>query len=110
MSETRRFGQLIRLRPEAVAAYEQLHAEPWPAVLAAIRRARIQRYSIFRHDDVLFAYYEYAGDDYPGDMAAMAADPDIKAWWALTDAMQEPFPERAAGAWWLDLPEIFHTE
>ena len=27
----------------------------------------------------------------------MAADPETQRWWALTDAMQEPYPERAAG-------------
>ena len=110
MSQIRRFGQLIRVRPEAVAAYEKLHAEPWPAVLAAIRRARIRNYSIYRHNELLFGYYEYTGDDYAADMAAMAADPSVQAWWALTDAMQEPFPEREAGSWWLDLPEIFHAD
>ena len=97
MTGLRRFGQLIRVRPESVEAYERLHAEPWPAVLAAIRRANIRNYSIYRHDGLLFAYLEYVGNDYAGDMAAMAADPDVQAWWTLTDAMQEPFPERAAG-------------
>jgi L-rhamnose mutarotase len=110
MSAVRRFGQLICVRPESIEAYERLHAEPWPAVIAAIDRANIRNYSIYRHDGLLFAYYEYVGGDYPGDMAAMAANPEVKAWWALTDAMQEPFPERRAGSWWLDLPEIFHAE
>ncbi len=110
MAAVRRFGQLIRVRPESVEAYEQLHAQPWPAVAAAIRRANIRNYSIYRHDGLLFAYYEYAGEDYPRDMAAMAADPDVKAWWTLTDAMQEPFLERVEGAWWLDLAEIFHLD
>ncbi|HLY12721.1 MAG TPA: L-rhamnose mutarotase [Candidatus Limnocylindrales bacterium] len=110
MGLVRRFGQLIGVRPEAVESYERLHAAPWPAVTAAIRRANIRNYSIYRHDGLLFAYYEYVGDDEPADMAAMAADPEVRAWWALTDAMQEPLPERAAGSWWLDLPEIFHLD
>ena len=110
MTGLRRFGQLIRVRPESVEAYERLHAEPWPAVLAAIRRANIRNYSIYRHGGSLFGYYEYAGEDYEADMGAMAADPEIKAWWALTDALQEPFPERRVGSWWLDLPEIFHAD
>jgi L-rhamnose mutarotase len=110
MTGIRRFGQVIRVRPESVEAYERLHAAPWPAVTAAIRRANIRNYSIYRHEGLLFGYYEYTGDDYAGDMAAMAADPDVQAWWALTDALQEPFPARRAGSWWLDLPEIFHTD
>ena len=42
-------------------------------------------------------------------MAALAADDETRRWWSLTDAMQEPDPDRRAGTWWLDLPEIFHT-
>ena len=105
----RRFGQVIRVRPESIEAYERLHAEPWPGVLAAIAAANIRNYSIFRHDLVLFAYFEYVGEAFEADMAAMAADPVIQAWWALTDAMQEPYPEREPGSWWLTVPDVFHT-
>jgi L-rhamnose mutarotase len=110
VTAVRRFGQVIRVRPDWVEEYERLHANPRAAVTAAIRRANIRNYSIFRHESLLFAYFEYVGPDFEGDMTAMAADPDVRAWWTLTDAMQEPYPERKAGAWWLDLNEIFHTD
>ena len=106
----RRLGQVIRVLPDAIDAYEQLHANPWPKVNAAIQRAKIRNYSIYRFGDLLFAYFEYVGDDLRADMAAMAADPEVQRWWALTDAMQDPFPERPAGDWWLTLTEIFHTD
>jgi L-rhamnose mutarotase len=106
----RRFGQVIRVRAESIEAYERLHAEPWPGVLAAIAAANIRDYSIYRHGEHLFAYFEYTGDDLDADMAAMAADPTVQAWWALTDAMQDPYLERDPGTWWLTLPEIFHTD
>ena len=35
--------------------------------------------------------------------------PVVQAWWKITDAMQEPYPEREPGSWWLTVPEIFHT-
>ena len=105
----RRFGQVIRVRPEAIDEYERLHADPWPGVLAAIEAANIRNYSIYRHGELLFAYYEYVGDDLEADLSAMAADPIVQQWWTLTDAMQDPYPEREPGSWWLDLPEIFHT-
>jgi L-rhamnose mutarotase len=107
---TRRFGQLIRVRPESISAYEALHARPRAAVNAAIFRANIRNYSIFRHGELLFAYFEYVGDDFERDMAGMAADPEVKAWWLLTDAMQEPLAEREAGTWWLTLREVFHSD
>jgi L-rhamnose mutarotase len=106
----RRVGQVIRVRPDAIEAYERLHAKVWPGVLEAIHRANIRDYSIFRHGDLLFASFRYDGEDFVGDMATMAADPSVQAWWQLTDAMQEPYPERAPGTWWLDLPELFHTD
>ena len=77
---------------------------------AAIRRANIRNYSIYRFQDLLFAYFEYKGDDFRADMARMAADPEVQRWWALTDAMQDPIPDRPAGDWWLTLTEIFHTD
>ena len=106
----KRVGQVIRVRPDAIEAYERLHADPWPGVLATLRAANIRNYSIFRHEDVLFAYYEYVGSDYAGDLARIAADPVTRDWWKLTDAMQDPYPERADGSWWLDLAEVFHTD
>ena len=53
---------------------------------------------------------EYVGDDFEGDMAAMAADPETQRWWEICMPMQRPLPERPEGAWWLDLPEVFHTD
>ena len=106
----RRFGQVIGVRPEAIAEYEALHAAPWPGVLAAFERVNIRNYSIFRHGTILFGYYEYVGEDYAADMATLAEDPETRRWWALTDALQQPDPERPPGTWWLDLPEVFHTD
>jgi L-rhamnose mutarotase len=93
----RRFGQRIDVRPARIEDYERLHAEPWPAVLDQIRRSNIRNYTIFRDGENLFAYFEYIGSDFAADMAAMAADPETQRWWALTDAMQEPLPDREPG-------------
>jgi L-rhamnose mutarotase len=106
----KRFGQRIRVRPERIDDYERLHAEAWPGVLEQIRRSNIRNYTIFRHGTDLFAYFEYVGDDFAADMAAMAADATTRRWWALTDAMQEPLSDREPGAWWTTLPEVFHTD
>jgi L-rhamnose mutarotase len=106
----RRFGQLIGVRADAIEDYERLHAAPWPGVLDRIRRSNIRNYTIFREGTQLFAYFEYVGEDFEADMAAMAADPETQRWWALTDAMQEPLEGRDPGTWWKTVPEIFHTD
>ena len=106
----RRFGQLIDVRADAIEEYERLHAEPWRGVLAQIRRSNIRNYTIFRDGSHLFAYFEYFGDDFEADMAAMAADPETRRCWAWMDAMQDPLPDREPGTWWKTIPEIFHTD
>ncbi len=105
----RRFGQRIDVRPDRIDDYERLHADPWPGVLEQIRRSNIRNYTIFRDGTDLFAYFEYTGDDFEADMAAMAADPETQRWWAQTDPMQEPRPDREPGTWWKTLDEIFHS-
>jgi len=58
-----RFGSVVRLRPEKAAEYLALHADVWPGVLAALRRAHVSNYSIFLPDGLLFSYLEYTGTD-----------------------------------------------
>ena len=102
----RRFGQRIRVRPEAIDEYERLHADPWPGVLDQIRRSNIRNYTIWRDGTELFAAFDYVGQDFEADMATMAADPATQRWWKLTDAMQDPFPDREPGTWWRTLREV----
>lgn len=106
----RRYGQLIGLKPGQIEAYERLHAAVWPEVLAMISACHIHNYTIFRHEELLFAYFEYTGDDYAADMAKMAADPKTREWWTLTEPMQVPLESRPPGAWWTSLTEVFHTD
>ena len=106
----RRFGWVIKLRPEKEAEYRRLHAEPWPGVLARIRECHIRNYSIYLKDGFLFSYLEYAGDDFAADMARMAEDPVTQAWWRLTDPCQEPLATRGKGEWWATMEEVFHVD
>ena len=71
----KRYGQLIGLRPGALKRYIEYHASVWPEVLRTIRECNIRNYTIFLKDDMLFAYFEYVGDNFQADMAKMAADP-----------------------------------
>ena len=106
----RRFAQVIGVKPDRIGDYEAIHAAVWPGVLDLIRQYNIRNYSIYRHDTTLFAYFEYVGDDFDADMAAMSDHPVSREWWSLTDPMQEPVPGRAEGEWWMSIPEVFHTE
>jgi L-rhamnose mutarotase len=105
----RRIGQVVGLRPEKRAEYLRLHAEVWPEVEAALRRANIRNYTIFLHGDLLFAYFEHTGDDLDADLAAVAADPVTREWWTHTEPCQRRLTDGAGGPW-TDLTEVWHLD
>lgn len=105
-----RHGQVIGVRPEKFEEYVRCHAKVWPDILAKIAECNIRNYSIYHNDGLLFAYFEYVGRDFDGDMAKMAADPRTQEWWAIMKPMQKPLPTRAEGEWWSEMKEVFHTD
>ena len=105
-----RFGQLIGVKPEKLEEYKRYHAAVWPTILAMITECNIRNYSIFEKDHLLFAYFEYVGDDFAADMAKMAADPETQRWWDLQMPCQAPIPTRAEGEWWATMEEVFHYD
>lgn len=110
MSKPQRFGSVIKVRPEKLAEYKDLHANPWPGVLERITASNIRNYSIYYKDGYLFSYFEYWGDDFEADMAKMAEDPVTQEWWTRTDPCQEPLETRAEGEWWAKMEEVFHHD
>ena len=106
----KRYGFVIRLKPEAVERYKACHQEVWPEVLDRIARSHIRNYSIYLKDSFLFAYYEYHGNDHKTDMEAMAADPKTREWWAITMPMQEPLERRSGKEWWAEMEQVFHVD
>ncbi len=108
----KRYGSLIGIRPEHIAEYKRVHAAVWPDVLKQIKASKISNYSIYlkEPENLMFAYFEYEGDDYAADVAAMAADPRTKEWWALCMPMQRPLDTRKDGEWWAEMEEVFHQD
>ncbi|KAE8394910.1 hypothetical protein ETB97_009308 [Aspergillus alliaceus] len=112
----RRIAQLVHLKPSAVAAYKECHANVWPEVLQQIKECNIRDYSIFFDNErTLFATFKYVGEDFEGDMKRMKANPKVREWWAMTDGMQEsPTPGAIGSAegpsWWKPLEEVFYTD
>ena len=106
----KRIGQIIGVKPEHFERYSKYHAAVWPEILAMITACNIRNYSIFHKDGLLFAYFEYVGNDLAADMAKMAADPKTQEWWSVMEPMQQPVENRKAGEWWSDLDEVFHLD
>ncbi len=110
-----RFGSVIGLKPEKLEEYKKLHAAVWPEVAKALHDANIRNYSIYLRkmpdgNYYLFSYLEYVGNDHPGDMDKLAANPKVKEWWDVTNPCQQPLPNRNQGEWWASMQEVFHQE
>jgi len=58
---------------------------------------------------MLFAYFEYVGDDFELDMKIMAEDECTQKWWRETDPCQESISDNK-GEWWMNMEEIFHAD
>jgi len=108
--EPLRFGMAARLRPELRDEYLGLHADAWPDVEAMITTCGIRNFTIFVRGDVIFGYYEYVGEDFEADQAAMAADPATQAWWARTAPCQLPFDDASDEPNWQAMTEAWHLD
>src|SRR5210317_216132 len=82
--QVKRYAWVIKVKPEKLAYYKELHANPWPEVNAMIKECNIRNYSIYYRDGLLFSYLEYTGTDFDADMQKMAADSITREWWKLT--------------------------
>ena len=106
----KRYGQVIGVKQDRLEEYKAYHADVWPGVLQMIYDCNIRNYTIFYRDGLLFAYFEYVGDDFDADMAKMAADPKTQEWWEIMMPMQEPVETHAEGEWWANMEEVFHVD
>ncbi|MBB94151.1 MAG: hypothetical protein CML68_06080 [Rhodobacteraceae bacterium] len=107
-----RMGQVIGVSPEKITEYKELHAAVWPGVLAKIAECNIRNYTIFLREpeNLLFATFEYHGNDWAADAAKMAADEETQRWWAVCMPCQVPLDTRKEGEWWADMEEVFHVD
>ncbi|MDP4208538.1 MAG: L-rhamnose mutarotase [Bacteroidota bacterium] len=108
----KRFGQMIKLKPEGAAEYKRLHMTEniWPGVNEMIKKCNIARYSIYCKDDFLFAYFEYTGINFEADMAMMAADPLTQKWWDTVKPLMQPLDTIKPDEFWADMDEIYHLD
>jgi L-rhamnose mutarotase len=105
-----RIGRMRRLRPGAEEEYERRHREVWPEVLAAIQRAGIQRYTIFRHECRLFSYFELPDEASLLEVAEIfLQDETCCRWEAVMEALVEP-PTASDNGGWQVMTEVFHVD
>ena len=110
-----RYGSIIELIPEREIQYRELHAEVWPEVVAAIKKANIQNYNIFvvslGEKRYLVSYWEYVGSDAEQDIASIAEDPTTRdRWWPLTDACQRRLSGTPETEQWFPMELVMHID
>jgi L-rhamnose mutarotase len=105
-------AMVIGVKPEKLALYKELHAQPWPEMNAALSAANIHNYSIYLREpeNLLFGYWEYSGSDFTADMKHLGELAITKKWLALTDPCQAKLASAGPDEWWAFMPEIYHLD
>jgi L-rhamnose mutarotase len=106
----KRYAMVIGIKPDRIEEYRELHDNIWPEVVEVLGEAHVKNYSIFLHDNKLFGYMEYHGNDYATDMQRVADAPVTQKWWGHTEPLQEQLPDHQPGQWWTMIEEVFHMD
>jgi L-rhamnose mutarotase len=93
------------VRPERIEEYVRAHREVWPEMLDALRAAGIRNYTIFRHGNQMFGYFE--SDDLEA-AAQYMAEQEVSTRWQ--DAMAELLESRVPEGGPPPLEEVFRLD
>jgi len=102
---TERSAFVLRVRPDTIDEYVEAHQHVWPELLAALRAAGIRNYTIYRHGNEMFGYFE--ADDLAAAGAYMA-EQEVNTRWQ--DAMAELLEERVPDGGPAALEEVFRLD
>ena len=97
----------MRISPGSEEEYRRRHRQVWPELLADLKRAGCQNYSIFLSDTELFAYMEV--EDFQRYLAIMATSQASERWEAQMGDILLRETEEATGFPPV-LEEVFHLD
>ena len=102
-----RVAFIMRIKPGSEEEYRRRHQQVWPELLADLKRAGCQNYSIFLCGTELFAYMEV--DDFQRYLATMATSQASARWEAHMSDILIRETEAATGFPPV-LEEVFHLD
>ena len=106
----RRVGFLLKVRPDRIEEYKQIHAAVWPEMLNALSAAGWHNYSHFlRGDGLLFGYFE-TPESLEAAQAAMAVTEVNERWQTMMSPLFELPEVGKADELLLPLEEVFHLD
>ena len=100
---------ISRIRPELLAEYRSRHAEVWPEMREALRRAGWGNYSLFLADDGLLVGYLETGD-FAAAQIRMAETDVNERWQAEMKKYFAGEQDLRPDEGFRRLPEIFHLD
>ena len=104
----KRVGMVVGIHPDRIEEYKRLHADDNPGVRDLLRKYHMENFSIFLTEIegkwYEFGYYEYTGDDFEADMAALAGEPRNIEWLQICDPMQIPLPGEKG---WREMERVY---
>jgi L-rhamnose mutarotase len=102
---TQRAAFVLDVRPERIEDYVRAHRAVWPEMLDALRSAGIRNYTIFRHGNQMFGYFE--SDDLDA-AARFLAGQEVSTRWqdAMAELLESRVPESGPPA----LEEVFRLD
>ena len=102
---TQRSAFVLKVRPDRIDEYVESHRKVWPEMLDALRAAGIRNYSIFRHGNEVFGYFE--SDDLEAAGAYMSNQSVNDRWQdSMAELLEERVPDEGPPA----LEEIFRLD
>ena len=102
---TQRSAFVLQVRPERIEKYVHAHRHVWPEMLDALRSAGIRNYTIFRHGNQMFGYFE--SDDLAAAARHLAEQEVSKRW---QDALAELLEQRVPDSGPPPLEEVFRLD
>ena len=103
----RRIAFIMRIKPGTEEEYRRRHRQVWPELLADLKRAGCQNYSIYLRCTELFAYMEVA--DFRRYLEIMASSKASERWEDMMSDILIRETEEATGFPPV-LEEVFHLD
>jgi L-rhamnose mutarotase len=98
----------LRIRPDAIVAYEESHRQVWPDLLAKLKEVGISDYSIFRRGQDLVLVMRV--DDFDKAWQALDQDPTNLRWQREMAKLFEPVPDLQPCERFAMMKEVFYLE
>jgi L-rhamnose mutarotase len=98
----------LRIKPNAIAEYEDSHRQVWPELLAKLKEVGISDYSIFRRGQDLVLVMRV--DDFDKAWDALDRDPTNLRWQKEMARLFEPVSDLQPGERFAMMKEVFYME